>query len=69
MNKWNIFKKVEYELNGFVHLFFGTIFIIIGIIALFVPIIPGIVIITAGLYIAGGHKLIKKIKSIFIKTK
>ena len=69
MNLKNLFEEVGTGLNGLFHVVFGALLIITGIIALFIPLIPGILIIAAGLYVIGGHKLINKMKFFFIKKK
>jgi uncharacterized protein YqgC (DUF456 family) len=48
--------------NGF-NILFGVAFIIIGIAGLFLPIIPGILLIVFGLYLIGGRHLVNKIKN------
>ncbi|KKQ32848.1 MAG: hypothetical protein US49_C0005G0067 [candidate division TM6 bacterium GW2011_GWF2_37_49] len=48
--------------NG-LSLFVGSFCILIGIAGLFLPILPGILIIMFGLYVIGGKHLIKKIKN------
>lgn len=67
MKQNNWFQEIINGLNGFVHITFGMIFIIIGIVGIFVPIIPGIVFILLGLFLLGGHKLVHKVKLLIIK--
>lgn len=68
MNHNNWFQNIINELNGFVHIAFGAIFVIIGIIGIFVPIIPGMLLIFLGIYLLGGRKLVHKIKALIIKN-
>jgi uncharacterized protein YqgC (DUF456 family) len=69
MKQNNWFREIISELNGFVHLAFGMIFIIIGVIGLFLPIIPGVLLILLGLFLIGGRKLVHKIKCFITKKK
>jgi uncharacterized protein YqgC (DUF456 family) len=48
--------------NGF-SLLFGAAFIVIGIVGLFLPIIPGILLIVFGLYLIGGKHLVNKVRN------
>ena len=69
MKQNNWFKEIIIELNGLVNIAFGVIFIIIGIIGLFAPIIPGILLILLGLFLIGGRKLVNKVKGFIIKKR
>ena len=59
MNKF--LRELEIDLK----IVLGSIIIIIGIIGLFLPIIPGMVLIFIGLFLIGGKHLINKIKKLF----
>ncbi|MFW6233089.1 MAG: hypothetical protein ACOC3Z_00325 [Nanoarchaeota archaeon] len=52
------FKKVK---NPYLRIIFGLLFIIIGVIGLFVPILQGIFFIIIGLIILFGKNFIKKL--------
>jgi uncharacterized protein YqgC (DUF456 family) len=60
-------KKNTYKLNHCSHFNYlkkllGIILIIIGIPGLFLPIIPGAVLITLGIVLVGNRKLLEKLK-------
>ena len=69
MKQNNWFQEIIIGLNGLVNIAFGVIFIIIGIIGLFAPIIPGVLLILLGLFLIGGRKLVHKIKCFITKKK
>lgn len=59
--------KIFQELENGLGILVGSICILIGIAGLFLPILPGILIITLGLYLLGGRHWIKKIQNWFKK--
>ena len=69
MKQNNWFQEIIIGLNGLVNIAFGVIFIIIGIIGLFAPIIPGILLILLGLFLIGGRKLVNKVKCFITKKR
>jgi uncharacterized protein YqgC (DUF456 family) len=69
MKQNNWFQEIINGLNGFVHIVVGAFFIVIGIIGLFVPVIPGILLILFGLFLIGGRKLLHKVKELVTRQK
>lgn len=58
-------KEKNHKTKNLIKLIIGAILIVLGIIGLFLPIIPGALLILAGLFVLGisFHKIIKTIKS------
>lgn len=51
------------EMENGIGILFGAVFIIVGIAGLFLPIIPGVLLIVFGLYLIGGRHLVNKVKN------